>query len=96
MIAGGASLAPRRWSWPALAIEARLLDVLLPASELDRRSLESLLVGDIATAQALTGEFGRLSRFFNQMLDRVQTQQGALTEANRELVSEISVRKQVF
>jgi signal transduction histidine kinase/response regulator of citrate/malate metabolism len=39
-------------------------------------------------------EFGRLSLFFNQMLDRVQTQQGALTEANRELVSEISVRKQ--
>ncbi len=23
MIAGGASFAPRRWSWPALAIEAR-------------------------------------------------------------------------
>ncbi|UCE75733.1 MAG: response regulator [Gammaproteobacteria bacterium] len=39
-------------------------------------------------------EFGHLSRFFNQMLSRVQTQQEALTEANRELVSEIAVREQ--
>jgi signal transduction histidine kinase/DNA-binding response OmpR family regulator len=39
-------------------------------------------------------EFGHLSRFFNQMLNRVQNQQQALTAANRELMSEITVRKQ--
>jgi len=39
-------------------------------------------------------EFGHLSRFFNQMLERVQRQQEELTQANRELTSEISVRKE--
>lgn len=39
-------------------------------------------------------EFGHLSRFFNQMLERVQSQQEELTEANRGLTSEIAVREQ--
>ena len=39
-------------------------------------------------------EFGHLSRFFNQMLERVQSQQEKLTEANQDLVSEIAVRKE--
>ena len=38
-------------------------------------------------------EFGHLSRFFNQMLERIQTQQVELTEANKELINEITVRK---
>jgi signal transduction histidine kinase/HPt (histidine-containing phosphotransfer) domain-containing protein len=39
-------------------------------------------------------EFGHLSRFFNQMLDRVKSQQQKLTAANRELKNEVLVRKQ--
>lgn len=39
-------------------------------------------------------EFGHLSRFFNQMLDRIQAQQRELTRANEELTCEVQVRKQ--
>lgn len=39
-------------------------------------------------------EFGHLSRFFNQMLDRVQHQQEELTEANKDLTNEVLVRKE--
>ena len=42
MIAGGASLAPRRWSWPATAIDARssawcLLTALITAAQKNRK-----------------------------------------------------------
>jgi len=39
-------------------------------------------------------EFGHLSRFFNQMLDRIRGQQQDLTTANSELLNEVAVRKQ--
>lgn len=38
-------------------------------------------------------EFGQLSRFFNEMLERVQSQQDELTQTNRDLRSEVAVRK---
>ena len=43
MIAGGASLAPRRWSWPALATDARsscwcLLTAWMTAEQKNRKS----------------------------------------------------------
>ena len=43
MIAGGASLAPRRWSWPALATEARsscwwVLTAWMTAAQKNRKS----------------------------------------------------------
>ena len=59
-------------------------------------AIQGVSNGDLDTRLDVTreDEFGHLSRFFNQMLDRVQVQQKELTEANKDLINEIAVRKQ--
>ncbi len=53
---------PLRLRVDSRLVDAHLVDVLLPASALEGRSIESLLVADLSTAQQLTGSLGRLSR----------------------------------
>ncbi len=60
------------------------------------QAIQGVSNGDLALRLDVSreDEFGHLSRFFNQMLDRVQIQQQELTEANRELTTEIAVRQE--
>lgn len=55
----GGSLALRLG---ARAAEVRVVGLLRPSDDLSRRALESLVIADIATAQELLGQVGRLSR----------------------------------
>lgn len=46
----------------ARSVDVRVVGLLRPSDDLSRRALESLVIADIATAQELLGQVGRLSR----------------------------------
>lgn len=46
----------------ARSVDVRVVGLLQPSDDLSRRALESLVIADVATAQELLGQVGRLSR----------------------------------
>ena len=68
MIAGGASLAPRRWSWPALATDARSSAWCLLTACDDRRAEEQELRGSRAACRPGSSRLSPVSVPIDQLL----------------------------
>ena len=75
-------------SWTIQNVLAKPFEVLIDATQqVSRGNLELRL--DVGRED----EFGKLSRFFNKMMDTIKSQQDTLSRTNEELLVEIAERK---